>query len=158
MPDELNENGAGKLAISVCAGNSIAVPAVFLALLILFHATLASTQVTGSPSGPWTSRGGELQIRYASSLEPLTINQIHSWVLYIETREGIPVAGADLTVEGGMPDHDHGLPTSPRVTRYLGDGKYLLEGMRFHMPGAWEILIAVDALDKQDVVVISLML
>ena len=140
------------------AGNAIALAAFFPALLLFLQATSASAQVTGSLTGPWISRSGELQISYASELEPLTINQIHSWVLYVETSEGTPVADAGLTVEGGMPEHDHGLPTRPRVTRYLGDGKYLLEGVRFHMPGAWEIQVTIDAVGKQDVVVISLTL
>jgi hypothetical protein len=143
---------------AVSTGNVMALAAFFLALLLFFHATSATAQGTGSIIGPWTSRGGELQISYASNLHPLIINQIHSWVLYVETSKGTPVADAELAVEGGMPEHDHGLPTRPRVTRYLGDGKYLLEGMRFHMPGAWEIHVAIDALGKQDVVIISLTL
>ncbi len=158
MPEELYENPPVISEHAVIAGNAIAPAAFILALLLFFLATSASAQVTGTTIGPWTSRGGELQISYASNLEPLTINQIHSWVLFVETSEGIPVADAELTVEGGMPEHDHGLPTRPRVTRYLGDGKYLLEGVRFHMPGAWEIQVAIEALGKQDVVVISLTL
>lgn len=158
MPEEPYENLFVMSERAVGAGNAVAPAAFILALLLFFHATSASAQLPGTTTGPWTSRGGELQISYASNLEPLTINRIHSWVLYVETIEGIPVADAELTVEGGMPEHDHGLPTRPRVTRYLGDGQYLLEGMRFHMPGAWEIQIAIDALGKQDVVVIALTL
>ncbi len=143
---------------AVNGGSAIALAAYFLAFLLFFHLPPASAQVSGSTIGPWTSRSGDLQISYSSNLEPLTINQIHNWILYIATNEGTPVADAGLTIQGGMPEHDHGLPTRPRVTRYLGDGKYLLEGMRFHMPGAWEIQVTIDALGKQDAVVISLTL
>ena len=157
MPEQLYEPPVmPERTLSV--GRAIALATFFAALLLFFHATSTSAQVTGPTNGPWTSRSGELQVSYASHLEPLTINEIHSWVLYLETNEGAPVADAELTVQGGMPEHDHGLPTRPRVTRYLGDGKYLLEGMRFHMPGAWEIQVAVDRHEKQDVVVISLTL
>lgn len=158
MPEERNEQDPFKSAVPARAGNPIAFTAFLMALLLVCQTTSASTQGAGSINGPWTSRSGDLQISYASSLEPLSINQMHSWVLYVETSKGAPVAGADLSVEGGMPEHDHGLPTRPRVTRYLGDGKYLLEGIRFHMPGAWEIQVSIDALGKQDVVVISLTL
>ncbi len=43
-----------------------------------------------------------------------------------------------------MPLHDHGLPTSPRVTENLGGGRYRLGGIRFHMPGVWQFVITVS--------------
>lgn len=42
-----------------------------------------------------------------------------------------------------MPDHGHGLPTAPRVTRHLGGGRYLVEGMRFNMSGWWRLKFTV---------------
>ena len=42
-------------------------------------------------------------------------------------------------MSGGMPQHAHGFETEPRVTRDLGDGEFLIEGVRFHMSGAWTI-------------------
>src|SRR4249920_3274177 len=32
--------------------------------------------------------------------------------------------------DGGMPQHGHGLPTRPVVSRELADGTYLMEGMK----------------------------
>jgi hypothetical protein len=58
------------------------------------------------------------------------------------------VADAQINVNGGMPAHDHGLATSPRVTRYLGEGQYLLEGVRFHMPGEWLMKLDIQYLDQ----------
>jgi hypothetical protein len=43
-----------------------------------------------------------------------------------------------------MPQHGHGLPTQPRVTRELGDGTYQLDGMKFSMTGWWEIKLAIQ--------------
>jgi hypothetical protein len=54
------------------------------------------------------------------------------------------VRQARIGVDGGMPQHGHGLPTKPRVTRELGDGRYLIEGMKFSMTGWWEIKLAVQ--------------
>ena len=82
-----------------------------------------------------TSQGSGLEI--FSRLNPLAINTIHSWELVLYTADGVPLNGAQLSVVGGMPDHDHGLPTSPVVTGEITPGHYLLEGMRFHMPGRW---------------------
>jgi hypothetical protein len=49
-----------------------------------------------------------------------------------------------------MPQHGHGFPTQPRATRELEKGRYLLEGMKFSMPGWWEIKLKVDAAAGHD--------
>jgi hypothetical protein len=55
-----------------------------------------------------------------------------------------------------MPVHDHGLPTAARVTREVDAGSYLLEGLRFHMSGQWEIEITIETDATTDTVVITL--
>jgi len=57
---------------------------------------------------------------------------------------GAPVTAARIAVDGGMPQHGHGLPTKPLIRRELSDGTYLLEGMKFSMTGWWEIKLALD--------------
>jgi hypothetical protein len=100
----------------------------------------------------------EFRISYKSSLAPIPINKIHTWVLKIKTSEGRPVTGADITLDGDMPEHGHGLPTQPEVTEYLGDGKYLVEGIKFSMPGWWTIKFNVKTGDKEDTVTFNLIL
>ncbi len=73
------------------------------------------------------------------------INQIHSWTIRVATPAGVPVQGARIAVDGGMPQHGHGLPTQPRVTKEIASGDYLMEGMKFSMTGWWEIKLAIDA-------------
>ncbi len=92
-----------------------------------------------------TNQNSALEI--FSQLDPLAINTIHSWELVLYTAAGAPLSGARMSVVGGMPDHDHGLPTSPVVTREITPGRYLLEGMRFHMPGRW--LLTFDVISDQ---------
>jgi len=104
----------------------------------------------------WTSQSGLFQVSYKSQQHPITINRMHSWVLHVETPDGLAVANADITMLGGMPEHDHGLPTSPRMTQYLGNGEYLIEGIRFHMNGSWEITITISAGGDRDSAVILL--
>ncbi len=83
-------------------------------------------------------------VRYTSHLDPIAINTMHVWTLHIRDRSGRPVTDAAVRVEGGMPDHDHGLPTRPRVTQNLGGGDYLLEGMKFHMGGRWQVTLLIE--------------
>jgi len=92
------------------------------------------------------------RVSFRSELEPVVINRMHNWVVHIETAEGQAVEGAELTVSGGMPAHAHGLPTNPQMTKYLGEGNYLIEGMRFHMNGSWQVTVSVSSHGKMDTV------
>ena len=98
------------------------------------------------------------RVSCTSQLDPIAINQIHSWVLHVETASGEPVADAEIAVNGGMPAHNHGLPTAPRVTRYLGNGDYLVEGVKFQMNGHWQVRFMIDAKGQRDKVTFNLML
>ena len=84
--------------------------------------------------------------------------RLHRWTLHLETAQGAPVTPATLTVDGGMPQHGHGLPTKPRVTRALGDGDHLVEGMKFNMGGWWVVRFGVNAAAGSDTLVFNLKL
>lgn len=60
-----------------------------------------------------------------------------------------PVAGAVIAVSGGMPAHGHGLPTSPEVEE-IGEGKYVVKGLKFSMSGEWRLNLDVSAADVSD--------
>jgi len=107
---------------------------------------------------PVTSEQGLFVVQATSQLDPLAINQLHAWILHVETPDGQPVEGATITVDGGMPAHNHGLPTEPQVTEELGNGDYRLEGMKFSMPGLWEIRVTITAGGKTDTAVLTLTL
>jgi hypothetical protein len=111
-----------------------------------------------APTDAVSAEGDELQVSYSAPAGPPEINRIHSWILHVESAEGVPVENARIDVSGGMPEHDHGLPTQPRVTAELGDGDYRLDGVRFHMHGYWEIEVTVTTDEGASVVVISLQL
>ncbi len=100
----------------------------------------------------------ELRVTYSTPAGQPEINKIHSWVLHVESKDGLPVEKAEISVTGGMPEHDHGLPTRPRVTEELGGGDYRLEGMRFHMGGYWEIEVTIVTEQVSTTVVIPLQL
>ncbi|MEE8245087.1 MAG: FixH family protein, partial [Pseudomonadales bacterium] len=102
------------------------------------------------------SQQGHYQVSFTSSLAPLEINRIHTWVVHVEDARGNPIDQAELSISGGMPLHDHGLPTEPRATRYLGGGDYLVEGMKFHMSGPWQVNISIIANGKLDTVTFGL--
>ena len=99
-----------------------------------------------------------LVVTYTTPEGDPEINRMHSWILHIENDDGLEIEGAIVDVEGGMPKHDHGLPTKPRVTEELGGGDYKVEGMRFHMNGYWEIVVSVTTDNGTSKVIIPLQL
>ena len=65
---------------------------------------------------------------------------------------------ATILVDGGMPQHGHGLPTKPRVTRQMGNGDHLVEGMKFNMGGWWVVEFPIRASAGTDTLVFNLSL
>ena len=92
----------------------------------------------------------------SSKLEPLQINQIHAWELEIKNIEGEPLVGAIVTLSGGMPAHQHGFPTVPTVAE-VGDGRYLIEGMKFQMSGHWQMTFDIEVNGQHDELVFNFM-
>lgn len=85
------------------------------------------------------SKDGEYVFSLHSTDASIPFKKIHSWIVHIETKDGQPVETAKVFVFGGMPVHQHGFPTKPRVKKHLGNGDYLVEGIKFNMPGEWEM-------------------
>ena len=85
--------------------------------------------------------------RYRATITPegdsIPKGKLQRWTLHLETPSGTAVDSARVTVDGGMPQHGHGLPTKPRVTRALGHGDHLVEGMKFNMGGWWVVKFRV---------------
>lgn len=90
--------------------------------------------------------------------EPVTVGPMHSWTVSLTDAAGAPVEAASIAVDGGMPQHGHGLPTAPAVTRSLGEGQFLIEGMKFNMSGWWEIDLSIDGPAGADTVTFNLVL
>ena len=98
---------------------------------------------------------------YVATLEtatPLRTRQMQTVRLAIVDGEGRAVEGATLGIDGGMPQHGHGLPTRPRMTRVVGPGAYEIEGVRFNMGGWWEFKVTIASERGADTVTFNLSL
>ena len=92
--------------------------------------------------GPRASAQGVFRAT-VDPMQPIKVGRMQTMRIRIEDTEGRAVDNAQIVVDGGMPQHGHGLPTKPRVTRYLGEGTYEIEGMKFNMGGWWTMTFRV---------------
>ena len=107
--------------------------------------------------GPRTSANG----LYVATLEPtreLRPRQLQTVRVLIVDSEGRAVENASLAIDGGMPQHGHGLPTRPRMTRSIAAGTYEVEGVRFNMGGWWEFKVTITSGRGADTVTFNLSL
>jgi len=135
-----------------------------LALLIIVAAAISGCMAMMAPpanldySRVRTSVNG----RYHAAIKPdgdsIPQGKLQKWTLHLETASGSPIDDATVSVDGGMPQHGHGLPTKPLVTRHLGNGDHLVEGMKFNMGGWWVVKFRVNTTAGADSVVFNLKL
>ena len=98
---------------------------------------------------------------YTATLEPaesLRPRKLQKVQVALKDAEGNAVDGAVITIDGGMPQHGHGLPTRPRVTKSAAGGVYVIDGVRFNMGGWWEFRLAIDGRAGADQVTFNLAL
>jgi hypothetical protein len=88
--------------------------------------------------------------------ESIKVGKLHRWTIAVATTDGAPVDSASITVDGGMPQHGHGLPTKPVVTDHMGGGQHLIDGMKFNMGGWWVVKLSIDGPKGADVVTFNL--
>lgn len=134
---------------------------IVLLVLIAAGAMILTMSYVPSDLDYSTTRLTEQQVfrvTYVSNLGTVPVNQMQSWTLHIETFDGKPVDNATITLDGDMPQHGHGLPTRPQVTRNLGNGDYLVEGLKFHMPGWWVMDFEITSGEQRDSVRFNMML
>ena len=67
------------------------------------------------------SEKGLYQVAIEPENGPLQMGVLHSWLLTLKTPPASRSKTPAITIDGGMPEHGHGLPTSPAVTANLGE-------------------------------------
>jgi len=56
-------------------------------------------------------------------------------------------------IDGGMPLHGHGLPTSPVLTALEKTGSYRIDGLKYNMSGAWLLGFKIKAAQGEDKII-----
>ena len=75
--------------------------------------------------------------------DPIAVSEPFALEISVCANPGAePVEG--IAVDAVMPEHRHGMNYRPSVIDGP-DGRYLVEGMLFHMPGTWRLIVDVRA-------------
>ena len=101
---------------------------------------------------------GLFRVSVQSAEQPIPMNRIHRWTVKLSDAGGRPVADARIAVDGGMPEHGHGLPTAPKAAAAPQPGTYVINGMKFSMDGWWELKLAIEAQGQSDRVTYNIVL
>jgi hypothetical protein len=134
------------------AGVAFAEPAQALSL---FRAAVHKPAAQEFGFGPRES-ASQLYTVYLRPTEVLRLRKLQTVRVLVLDATGRPVENARISVDGGMPEHGHGLPTQPQVRRSLGGGMYDIEGLRFSMGGWWEVKLSIEAAQGTDRVTFNL--
>lgn len=134
----------------------------FAGLLAIGSYFISDMGAKPTPERDLSRTGTSANGLYVVSIEPerpeIKLGELHSWIVTVNTPAGEAVEDASFEIGGGMPAHNHGLPTSPQVTEKLGDGRYRLEGVKFSMSGRWELTFAISAATGSDSVTFNMVL
>lgn len=84
----------------------------------------------------------------------LPLNKLSSLTVIIEPSSQHKLSDFNLlSFNARMPEHNHGMLVKPRVTK-LKPGRYLVTGVKLHMPGAWEFALKIEqGRQKKDVTI-----
>jgi uncharacterized lipoprotein YmbA len=101
--------------------------------LVMTAMLAAALAACGTPPHDldFSLRHPSAQGQYVVRMEPPAAapanKQMHTWQIKLSSSDGAPVRNARIAVDGGMPQHGHGLPTRPQVTREVAAGTYTME-------------------------------
>ena len=88
-----------------------------------------------------------------ASAEPAPIPLNEFFALTVQIHDGsdheVMLEDVNVRVDAEMPGHRHGMNVRPELSRNA-NGSFVVEGMLFHMPGRWDILVYVELAGKRE--------
>ncbi len=152
-----NQNSIGPrartLALAIVATLTVTACTPMMAMMRNVH----RPAITEFGLGPRTSANG-VYVATLQTERALKPRQMQTVRVSIADAAGQPIEDATITIDGGMPEHGHGLPTRPRMTRAIETGTYEVEGVRFNMGGWWEFKVTITSARGTDTVTFNLAL
>jgi hypothetical protein len=98
---------------------------------------------TTVPPGAQRLSGGGVQAWWLPEPSPLRVGQAFAVLVSL-----CPAQARLLRVDAQMPEHRHGMNYRPSL-QPLGEGRWRAEGLLWHMPGRWELLLEASLGDQR---------
>jgi len=118
---------------------------MFKKLIILFSfffCSLLIANVTNKEAAALTSKKPTFKSKLECQDEYSVGSFQKCWLKLL--RNSKPVKNAQIYIDGGMPQHNHGLPTSPEMNWSEEKQAYLIHGLKFSMPGKWSLNFIIN--------------
>jgi hypothetical protein len=136
----------------------IVVPVVLLTVACAaMAAMMASTEKPAASEfgyGPRVSASGSYSVRIEETAK-FPKNKMLSTTFVVLDKAGREVNDLTIAVDGGMPQHRHGLPTKPVASKTAAAGQYQIDGLKFSMGGWWVLKLKLQNAEGQDSVVFN---
>lgn len=117
---------------------------IYTVPLLLILSVSTAGCMKSAPAKPRQATTKNFTVTLQTSPDPIPVNEhftMEFTVTAIASGMKIP---EQIVVNADMPSHGHGMNTKPRLTA-LGNNRWKVEGMLFHMPGAWEIYVYIGS-------------
>ena len=120
---------------------------VVLALIAWAAPAMADCPLDLGRGAGWVVFSSHYMVAFRPEPIRIEVGQPFSLLFNVCTKNDSP---AELVaVDATMPDHKHGMNYRPTIVS-MGDGRYRVEGLVFHMPGRWELSIDVRAGEESE--------
>jgi len=99
----------------------------------------------GVPQGTEVlSNAGRYRVRYLPVPDPIPSGELFSMLVWVfDAESGAELSEPELVVDAGMPHHQHGMNIQPVLSKMV-EGPMLVDGLLFHMPGAWTVTFDIE--------------
>lgn len=115
----------------------------FIFVLQFLYADILWAASNLSKTAEWNARKINIMVlpqdRNGKDLSEIPLNQVVKLRVNIEALDHQPIKGLTLIkFDAQMPAHRHGMVTKAKVSE-ISPNQYLIEGVKLHMPGIWQL-------------------
>lgn len=103
------------------------------------------------PSTPLPTVGkGTFKVTQSGKAAPFGLDKLEQMTISVKDKTGAPVNGANFEITARARDIVRLMQTTPQVTRQIGKGQYLVEGLSFTAAGSWLLEFGISAGGRED--------
>ena len=128
---------------------NVHIPSVINHILIVFALNFSTDLAARTVSGEATS--GDFRLTVLEQNPDGRLTAFKMGALKLKLTHKSEIANCELSETNfWMPEHRHGMNTIPKWRPELNKGEWLIEGVKLHMAGLWEIIVKVRC-DAKDI-------